>query len=136
MAYTGGCFCGALRYQVSAEVSNATTCHCESCRRVAAAPAVSWFTVPLTGLQWLNGAPVEFQSSPGVTRSFCAACGTPLTYRSDQSPGEIDITLCSLDAPSALAPRDHTQTSGKLPWDVIGDGLPEYPRSRSEGRAG
>lgn len=103
---------------------------------MAAAPAVSWFTLPLDQLRWLNGSPLHFQSSPGVTRGFCPRCGIPLTYRSDAFPDEIDITLCSLDAPSMLAPRDHTQTADKLPWDVIGDGLPQFPHSRAEGSAG
>ena len=136
MDLSGGCFCGALRYQVAGPVVNATTCHCQSCRRVAGAPAVSWFTVRRDAVRWPAGAPLEFQSSPGVMRSFCAACGTPIGYRSDDAPDEIDLTVCSLDAPAALAPRDHTQTADKLPWDVIGDGLPQYPHSRAQGLAG
>lgn len=133
MTWSGGCFCGAVRYQVTGEISDATTCHCRTCRRVSGAPAVSWFTVALGGFQLLSGEPAELRSSAHVTRTFCAACGTALTYRSDDAPGELDITLCSLDQPEALAPADHTQTSYRLPWDIIGDGLPQYPCSRAEG---
>jgi hypothetical protein len=100
---------------------------------VSGAPAVSWFSVALDGYQLAKGTPAELRSSPHVTRTFCAACGTALTYRRDDTPGELDVTTCSLDEPEALAPADHTQTSGRLPWDVIGDGLPQYPRSRGEG---
>lgn len=134
MKIGGGCFCGAVRYEVDGEVGNVTVCHCRSCQKIAAAPALPWFTVSANALQWQGAAPLEFASSPGVTRGFCAACGTPLSYRSDQAPGELDVTLCSLDDPAALPPRDHTWTSHRLPWEVIGDGLAQFPRSRGEGR--
>jgi hypothetical protein len=132
MAWSGGCFCGAVRYQVTGEIFDMTTCHCRTCRRVSGAPEVSWFTVAPGGFQLLNGTPAELRSSAHVTRTFCAACGTALTYRRDDAPEELDITICSLDQPEALAPADHTHTSDRLPWNVIGDGLPQYPRSRAE----
>lgn len=131
MTRSGGCFCGAVRYQVTGEIFNATTCHCQSCRRVSGAPAVSWFSVARGGFHLLAGTPAELRSSAHVTRTFCAACGTALTYHTDDAPDELDITICSLDQPQALAPADHTQTSGRLPWDIPGDGLPQYPHARS-----
>jgi hypothetical protein len=97
---------------------------------------VAWLSVRQHQFQWTRGAPALLQSSPNVTRTFCAACGTGITYRHDKSPDEIDVTLCSLDAPEALSPRDHTQTGQRLPWDVIADGLPRYPNSRAEGATG
>ena len=133
MTLTGGCFCGAVRYQVDGEISNRTTCHCRTCRRVSGAPAVSWFTVGIGAFQLLSGLPAELHSSAQVTRTFCAACGTALTYRSDDAPQEVDVTICSLDQPEAMAPDDHTQASYRLPWNVICDGLPQYARSRAEG---
>ncbi|WP_426194528.1 GFA family protein [Massilia sp. DWR3-1-1] len=133
MVRSGGCFCGALRYEVHGDVFNVTTCHCRSCRRIAGAPALSWFTVKRDGLRWLAGNPAILRSSPGVTRTFCAACGTPLGYRRDDTPEECDVTLCSLDAPETLAPTDHTFTGEALPWNIVCDGLPRYRRTRAEG---
>lgn len=41
----------------------------------------------------------EFASSEGVTRSFCATCGTTLFFEADYLPGLVDITTESFDAP-------------------------------------
>ncbi|MHA4868677.1 GFA family protein [Duganella sp. PWIR1] len=133
MTRSGGCYCGAVRYQVDGDITNKTTCHCQTCRRVSGAPTVSWFTVASEGFRLLSGSPAELRSSEHVTRTFCAACGTALTYRRDDLPQELDVTICSLDQPEAMAPADHTQTDYRLPWNAIADGLPQYPRSRSEG---
>lgn len=133
MAYSGRCFCGAVRYEVGDDVFHVTTCHCQSCRRVSGAPVLSWFTVRTADLRWLAGMPATFHSSAGVVRSFCAACGTTIGYQRDDTPGEQDLTLCSLDTPELLAPRDHTFTSERLPWVVIADGLPRYPSTRAQG---
>lgn len=130
---TGGCFCGAIRYQASGQVFNQTSCHCEICRRTSGAPCVAWFSVPAAGYRVVLGTPARFRSSDHATRTFCPTCGTQLTFCDDASQEEIDITTCSLDDPAAAAPRDHTFTARQLPWLALADGLPRYPRSRSEG---
>lgn len=130
-AWTGGCYCGAVRYEASGPASSTTLCHCESCRSIAGAPCVAWFTVPLANFRYTQGSPQRFASSPCVTRCFCARCGAHLTYESDAGAGFIDVTTCSLDDPEALPPQDHTQVEGQLGWLHLGDGLPRYPRSRS-----
>lgn len=79
------------------------------------------------------GQPARFRSSAHATRTFCPTCGSQLSFCDDASPDEIDITICSLDDPAAVAPRDHTYTSSRLPWLKLADGLKEFPRSRSEG---
>jgi hypothetical protein len=127
---TGRCLCGAVRYRCGAPLYPATLCHCESCRRAAGAHAVAWLTVRSGGLVYTAAAPVEFRSSPGVHRSFCGHCGTPLTYRRQERAGEIDVTLASLDRPDAVAPVDHIWMEDALPWDRPGDGLPQYPTTR------
>jgi hypothetical protein len=33
----GGCYCGAIRYEADGECTNTMVCHCQTCRRVAAA---------------------------------------------------------------------------------------------------
>ena len=69
----------------------------------------------------------EYRSSGQVLRGFCAGCGTALTYRNEQRPEEIDLTLPSLDAAARFAPKMHVWVAEKLPWVQIADGLPQYP---------
>ena len=131
--YTGGCFCGAVQYEAEAPVLTCTWCHCSMCRRLCGAPSVAWFSVPRAQFRYVRGTPAVYHSSPGVTREFCGACGTQLTFRDDCTPDEIDITTCSLDNPEALPPRDHTFADNRLHWEAICDDLPRYRRTRRDG---
>jgi|SRR5579863_1653497 len=126
--YTGGCLCGAVRYRATGTARNLCYCHCESCRRAAGSPTVPWATFERTHFQLLRGELTEFRSSPGRLRGFCAACGTSLTYRSDDRPTEIDVTLGTLDEPRRLAPQMHVWVEDKLPWVGLADALPQWPR--------
>jgi hypothetical protein len=59
-----------------------------------------------------------------VERGFCAQCGTPLTFVADS--GLVDITVGSMDDPSALPPRMHIWDSKRIPWLVVEDELPRH----------
>lgn len=120
----GGCLCGAVRYRIQREPLTSTTCQCRSCRRASAAAIVPWITVNSEHFAFNAGQPVEFNSSPPVTRTFCGRCGTPLTYRNTGYVGKIDVTTCSLDDPDAFPPVGHVWASHKLSWVKLADGLP------------
>jgi hypothetical protein len=123
---SGGCLCGAVRYELSGAARNLCCCHCESCRRAAGAPAVAWGTFARERFRVTRGELAEYRSSPAVTRGFCAGCGSSLTYRHDARPAEIDVTLASLDDPSPFAPQMHVWVRDKLPWESIDDALPQF----------
>lgn len=129
----GGCFCGSVRYSLSAEPVGSMVCHCQTCRRVSGAPVVAWLTVEETHFSFIKGSPATFSSSDPVRRTFCTACGTPLTYQSASSPGEIDVTTATLDEPARYPPTHHSWLSHSVAWVAFGDGLPSYPKSRSGG---
>ncbi len=128
---TGRCLCGAIRYECgSAPLYPPTLCHCESCRRAAGAHAVGWLTFKDEALKYTAALPRDYESSPGVFRAFCPRCGTPLTYRNTRRPGEIDVTICSLDQPEKVVPADHIWMQDAPSWDRPADGLPQYPAGR------
>ena len=131
---TGGCFCGAIRYEMTGAPFYETNCHCSICRRTTGAPFVAWFSVARSGFRFVQGAAMRFRSSAKGTRRFCPACGTQLTFEHDDNPDELDVTTCSLDDPERLPPRDHTRASSRLAWLRLGDGLPEYPEARDASR--
>jgi GNAT superfamily N-acetyltransferase len=124
----GGCFCGAVRYEIRGPLREASHCHCASCRRTAGAPVVTWATYPRKALRFTRGSAKELHSSPPVTRTFCAACGTPLTYFTRDEPEWIDVTVGSMDDPGAVPPADHIWTASQLGWLIIDDDLPRWPR--------
>ena len=130
---TGGCHCTAIRYEAANRPYNRTNCHCIMCRGTTGAPCVAWFSVRTDDFRFTQGAPTQYRSSQHATRTFCATCGTQLTFADDSSPDEIDITICSLDVATEVEPQDHTFTASQVPWLKLADALPAYRRSRSEG---
>lgn len=122
---TGGCLCGAIRYEARGRPFDLTVCHCSICRRSAGAPMVAWFTVKRADFAFTAGQPSTYRSSPKAQRSFCPTCGTQLTFKMD-ALDEIDVTVCSLDDPEAVPPHDHTYVSSQLGWVRLEDGLPRH----------
>ena len=128
----GGCVCGAIRYRLIGPAEGSMICHCRTCRRVAGSPVVAWVTFPRAKYEIFKGEPAEFHTSPPVRRTFCAACGTPLTYERSDSPGSLDVTTCSVDDPGLFPPTHHSWLSHDIGWVRFGDGLPTFQKSRHD----
>lgn len=92
---------------------------------------LAWGTFVFDRFRILQGPDYALhRSSPPVERGFCAACGTALTYRHAERPGDIDLTLTTLDEPGRFEPECHIWVEDRLPWMRIGDGRPQYARWR------
>jgi len=123
---TGGCYCGAIRYQAGGRPIERALCHCSICRATTGAPAVAWFTVDRAAFRYTAGAPALFASSPQAERSFCPKCGTQLTFVHQDYGGErIDVTTASLDDAEAAPPVEQIWTRSRLSWMADLDRLPE-----------
>ena len=129
----GGCLCGSVRYRIDGEPIASGICHCRTCRKAASGPNSPFVVLARSQFVLTQGKPVEFRSSPPVTRGFCGACGSPLTYRTDDKPDRMDVMTCSLDDPDAVPPEFHVWASHKLAWECIGDQLPVYATTRTAG---
>jgi hypothetical protein len=134
MSLEGGCLCGAVRYHVEGAPIWSAHCHCKDCRRASGAPFVTYAGFPPARHRWIKGKPVAFASSPGVTRSFCGQCGSPLAYEGERWPGEIHIHVGTLDHPEAIQPQAHVYTVHKLSWLKLADGLPQVQVPPSEAK--
>lgn len=128
----GGCLCGAVRYRVTGKPLWVAHCHCNSCRRACGSVVMPWAGYSKDKFEVIKGAAKRFQSSPGAWRCFCPACGTPLTYQSDKHPGEVHITVGSLDKPEDLPPQVHVHSEEQIPWLHIEDGLPRYAKTAAD----
>jgi hypothetical protein len=125
----GGCLCGAVRYRVEGGPIASGICHCRTCRKAASAPPFVVFSVNAFAIT--RGEPVQFPSSPGVTRGFCGRCGSQLTYRNNAKPERIDVMTCSLDDPEAFPPEFHVWAIHRLAWDHVTDELPVFETTRA-----
>ncbi len=123
--HSGGCQCGAVRYEITEGLGRASICHCRMCQKALGNVFAPFVTV--RGLRWLKAEPKRFRSSNKVARGFCAECGTPLTYEPDGFRPEIAIA--TLDDPREVAPVIQVGMESKLPWC---DGLATLPTRSSE----
>lgn len=102
--FTGGCSCGAIRYEITTRKINAGICHCSDCQRHSGAPFVVWLSINPAAFKVTKGRLREFASSNWARRGFCGDCGATLTYRIDDNGDEIDIAGGSLDDPGLVPP--------------------------------
>lgn len=121
---TGGCQCGAVRFAVYAEQPvRIGLCHCRMCQKAVAGPFVSLADVRHEDFAWTRGKPASFRSSTIAERDFCAACGTPLSYRQIGGP-HIELTTGSFDRPDLVVPIYATGTESQLAWVASIGSLP------------
>ncbi|AZQ69364.1 GFA family protein [Silicimonas algicola] len=79
-ARTGGCLCGAVRFEATEVPETFGACHCEMCRRWTGS-ALLGVTVPLESVTWEGADSIgRLQSSDWAERAFCSRCGSPLYY--------------------------------------------------------
>lgn len=125
--HEGGCLCGAVRYRITGPIDSVAHCHCSMCRRASGGIVVTWFTVPRERLALTQGEPAVYRSSGHGERGFCPTCGAQLTFSSSEAPGEVDVTLATLDRPENHPADRHVWTSGRLPWLHLDEHLPTHP---------
>lgn len=123
----GGCLCGAIRFRATAAPHSSVICHCRTCRKASAAPSVAWLTFERGSFEVTRGVPRRFTSSAGVARTFCADCGSPLTYASEVRPLVIDVTTVSMDDPSRFPPTQEEWLSHQLAWQSTDPKRAHYP---------
>lgn len=114
--YAGGCLCGAVRFSASGEPVNVGWCHCNSCRKHSGAPASCYADYKRSAVEFTRGQPTSFDSSPGVSRGFCAACGSTLTLEEGTAPDMLFLHIGSFDDPTRFKPVSTSHASERLPW--------------------
>jgi len=125
---TGGCRCGAVRYEMD-RPHQAAVCHCEDCRRSSGAPMVGWMGVHADRFRITQGEARMWSSDGRAQRHFCGTCGTGLYYVNEAIiPGMVDVQIATLDDPAAVIPEIQVQVAERLPWAADIDRLPSFER--------
>jgi hypothetical protein len=137
MAVSGGCACGAVRYQYSGEPVFSLNCHCRDCQRESGSAFAAVLGVPKRGFEVTRGNPRHFvvvgDSGKNTTRAFCPECGSALFGIPDSAPDLITIRVGSLDDPSTFRPGMDIFTSRAQPWDYMNPALPKTPKLPGRG---
>ena len=136
MGLSGGCMCGAVRYELKSEPFDCGYCHCRTCQLTSGAPAMVFASVADGDLVWTKGADrvKSAASSSFGHRSFCGDCGTPFLMQVDHQPETVDFSVSTLDDPQSVAPGFHIFWSSRIGWFEPRDDLPRHAKFRPDTR--
>jgi hypothetical protein len=129
-SFTGGCACGAIRYEVNAEPIAMFNCHCRDCQHASGGPYTGVVYMAAKAVKITKGSPRYYTTSSeamgGNKRGFCPDCGSRLFGGiTDTGHG---ITASSLDDPSLFKPQFEIWTSEAQPWDQMDPKLQKFER--------
>jgi hypothetical protein len=131
---TGGCHCGAIRYQAEGQALTHALCHCTDCRRHAGAPMVGWTMYPQAAVKVTKGTPKVYASSEHGRRLFCPDCGTGLFYENAVVlPNIVDIQSATYDDPDLVPPQAQIQIADRIKWMERAQELPMFERYPPQG---
>ncbi len=114
--HTGGCLCGAIRFEAEGVPKWTSYCHCNSCRKHTGAPASAFAGFERVQVRFTSGQLATYASSPGVNRGFCGTCGSTLTYEGERWASEIHFHVGAFDRPQDFSPLGHAFAEERLPW--------------------
>jgi len=116
---TGGCLCGAVRYEASQAPVSVVWCHCASCRRHTGAPAAVYADFRRVAVRFTGAEATRFASSAGNWRGFCGACGSTLYFQGENQPDLINIHVGSLDHPGDFPPSEACFLEERIAWFCV-----------------
>jgi hypothetical protein len=111
---SGGCACGAVRFEVQGEPRRVGLCHCMICRK-AHGSSFNPFVVYAQHQVQIEGSPAIWNSSANYERWFCAACGSRVAAL-QRSEGEYELSLGSFDEPGQFEPQYESWIIRREPW--------------------
>ena len=124
MPITGGCLCGAVRYEAIRAPFRAGYCHCRQCQRSLGnlfGPGVMFrhedFQFVKGKLKWWQGSLAN--------RGFCRDCGSPIAFQY-RGAGHVTIWVGSLDEPEKFEPEAHWGIESRLSWVDMHVDVPGY----------
>lgn len=125
---TGGCLCGAVRYQADSP-KMAAHCYCDDCRKASGTGHCTHVVVPQEGFS-LSGDVTTYDrptdSGNVVRRHFCPTCGSAIYSMNSGMTGPVFLRASSLDDPNAVTPSVAVFTSRAPKWDPVDPALPAF----------
>jgi hypothetical protein len=140
--FTGGCYCGAVRYQCEGPSLMTGLCLCRTCQTISGGMGNLFMAVAAGTFQFTQGSPQSFTNADHLwkpTRHFCEACGVHLTARSERAASAVLVKVGTLDDPSVCAgPQMVTWTAEAQKFHLLPPGVPahaETPRPAAKKEA-
>ena len=131
-AYTGGCACGAIRYEISSDPVAMVDCQCRDCQRKSGTGHSSYLAFMGKSSVKLEGEATHWDlvadSGNVKTRAFCPTCGSPVYMTFKAVPDLLTIHAASLDDPSCYKPQLITYAIRGHAWDHLDPAVPKFEK--------
>ncbi len=130
---TGGCNCGAVRFEIDAPPAGASYCHCRRCQRRTGTAASANARLDPGSFRIVAGdASLRAWKPPdGAEKWFCGECGSALFSRQPDHPERVGVRMGAFDADPGVRPSARQFVAYAASWEPIPeDGLPRYPEAR------
>ena len=131
MKITGGCYCGAVRYEIDGEAQASLQRHCRECQYISGGFPAALMLFPLESFQLSSGEMKQFRRPDlehPVTRHFCENCGTGVASETPNRPGSIVIKAGTFDDPSAFNPAVAIYTCDKQDYHHIPEDMTSFDK--------
>jgi hypothetical protein len=131
---TGGCLCGAVRYEIAAPVTTLRACHCLNCQKHTGSGGSVNAVVPQDKFKVTKGEPKRYEDSATrsgrtLSRFFCGNCGSPLFSQRNPDIGIRIIRAGTLDDSKGLKISANIWTSTAQSWDHIDPATECHPEN-------
>jgi len=129
--YTGGCACGAIRYEISAEPVAMNDCQCRQCQRESGTGHGSHLTFLRSAVN-VQGEATHWDlvgdNGTVKRRAFCPTCGSPIYMTFPDIPDYFVVRAGSLDDPGRYKPQMVVWSAAGQAWDHLDPDLPKFDR--------
>jgi hypothetical protein len=130
--YTGGCACGAIRYETASDPIFENHCQCRDCQKRSGTGHGSYLTFPRRADVTITGEATKWRvmadNGNEKSHAFCPICGTPVYLTFAAAPDAIAFHAGSLDDPSQFDPQVVTYGIRAHAWDTLPPALTTFER--------
>jgi hypothetical protein len=103
MALTGGCYCGALKFEIEGPVRMRALCLCRTCQRISGGAGNLFIGLQADAFRYTHGEPRRFaRAADAPAREFCGECGVHIASRSPKVPDGLIVKVGALDDPAVF----------------------------------
>ncbi len=131
---SGGCACGAIRYETDADPMLMLNCHCRDCQKASGSAYAAIVVVPEPAVR-LTGEPRYHKSigdgGKAVERGFCPTCGSQVLTKLERMPDVLGLKAGTLDDPSLYKPAMDIFADSAQPWDHMNPDTKKFPQGFS-----
>lgn len=127
----GSCLCGAIRYSISAPVTELRACHCKNCQKQSGAQGTVNAVLPSSAFKLTAGKPKRFtavaDSGRTLHRYFCGDCGSGVYSQREANPEMVVVRAGTFDNPPDMKITAHIWTGSKRSWAHIDPACQQHP---------